>query len=303
MDFILDGSCGLGASALRAWASCKHNKGCASAVSSSSQAPPSESSSSESHQQQQQQQQLQVQLDARPALVVLWNEIAKAIMFASRRFGDYLVPLGSLTNGVLDSTECSMAAVFAQSFIETGSTLHLRFAEEVAYTCFALYRAMPTGLAPALANFASSTNPNAADIKAVDATFRLDQATSMFESLFWLFRATRDTRYRDWAAQIWDSIQGVAYANDGRFAGIADVTVAATALNGYKYIDEMPSRWLGGTLKYLLLIFSEEDVLDLHTWILNCRGHPLPRESTLFSYDDASAKANNKDDKQPKPKS
>lgn len=29
------------------------------------------------------------------------------------------------------------------------------------------------------------------------------------------------------------------------------------------------------TLKYLYLIFSEERVLDLNTWVLNTEAHPL----------------------------
>lgn len=268
MDFILDGSCGLGAAALRSWASCKNLAGCTVPTPAAGGTDQDKEGKAGS-------------FDARPTLIVLWNEIAKAIMGASRRFGEYLVPLGSLTNGVLDISECSMPGVFAQSFIETGNQCHLRFAQEVAESCFALYQKMPTGLAPALSNFASQTDPHAADIKAVDPSFALDQATGMFESLYYLFRATRDPRYRMMGSEIWDSIQNVAQANDDRFAGVEDVTIVPTALEGYKIIDEMPPRFIGGTLKFLLLLFSDESTLDLHSWILNCRGHAMPRESTL----------------------
>lgn len=41
--------------------------------------------------------------------------------------------------------------------------------------------------------------------------------------------------------------------------------------------DRMESFWLGETLKYFYLIFSEPDIVSLDDWVLNTQGHPLKR--------------------------
>ena len=42
------------------------------------------------------------------------------------------------------------------------------------------------------------------------------------------------------------------------------------------FLDEQPSFFLAETLKYLFLIFSDEDVLPLNEWVFNTEAHPLP---------------------------
>lgn len=36
------------------------------------------------------------------------------------------------------------------------------------------------------------------------------------------------------------------------------------------------SYFLAETLKYLYLLFSEEDLIPLERWVFNTEGHPLP---------------------------
>ena len=40
--------------------------------------------------------------------------------------------------------------------------------------------------------------------------------------------------------------------------------------------DSMETFWMSETLKYLWLLFSEDDVLPLDEWVLNTQAHPLP---------------------------
>ena len=43
------------------------------------------------------------------------------------------------------------------------------------------------------------------------------------------------------------------------------------------YRDKMESFFLGETLKYLFLLFSDNhDVINLEKWIINTEAHPLP---------------------------
>ena len=43
----------------------------------------------------------------------------------------------------------------------------------------------------------------------------------------------------------------------------------------------MQTFWLAETLKYLLLLFSDDDALDLTTHVINTEAHPLQ----AFSFD------------------
>ena len=39
--------------------------------------------------------------------------------------------------------------------------------------------------------------------------------------------------------------------------------------------DSMPSFWMAETLKYLYLLFGEDDVLPLDQWVFNTEAHPF----------------------------
>jgi hypothetical protein len=42
------------------------------------------------------------------------------------------------------------------------------------------------------------------------------------------------------------------------------------------------SFWLAETLKYLYLLFSDQDTLRLDQWVLNTEAHPLPVFQPIF---------------------
>jgi mannosyl-oligosaccharide alpha-1,2-mannosidase len=48
--------------------------------------------------------------------------------------------------------------------------------------------------------------------------------------------------------------------------------------------DVQQSFFLAETLKYLFLIFSDDDVMPLDQWVFNTEAHPLPvrKEATVF---------------------
>lgn len=43
------------------------------------------------------------------------------------------------------------------------------------------------------------------------------------------------------------------------------------------------SFWLAETLKYLFLLFSDQDALRLDQWVLNTEAHPLPVFAPTFA--------------------
>ena len=43
-----------------------------------------------------------------------------------------------------------------------------------------------------------------------------------------------------------------------------------------KLTSTLNSYFLAETLKYLYLLFAEEDLVPLHDWVFNTEAHPLP---------------------------
>lgn len=98
------------------------------------------------------------------------------------------------------------------------------------------------------------------------------------ESLFIGFHLSGDQQYREWGWQIFQSFQrhcrvsyddGASYA----FAGIKDVDAEASDV---QQIDRMETFWLAETLKYLYLLFADQDILRMDQWVFNTEAHPLP---------------------------
>ena len=89
------------------------------------------------------------------------------------------------------------------------------------------------------------------------------------ESLFYMWRLTHKQIYRDLGWQIFLSIEKECRANAG-YAGLRDVTVPTPIQD-----DKMQSFFLAETLKYLYLLFSEDDIISLDKYVFNTEAHPL----------------------------
>lgn len=57
----------------------------------------------------------------------------------------------------------------------------------------------------------------------------------------------------------------------GGFSGVKDVYSSSPT-----YDDVQQSFFLAETLKYLYLLFSNDDLLPLDNWVFNTEAHPLP---------------------------
>ncbi len=75
---------------------------------------------------------------------------------------------------------------------------------------------------------------------------------------------------------------------DGGYTSINNVMDTENV--GYR--DKMESFFLGETLKYLFLLFSDDhSVIDLNRWIINTEAHPLPIWSDYYyAYDNSTRK-------------
>lgn len=112
------------------------------------------------------------------------------------------------------------------------------------------------------------------------------------ESLFYMFRLTGDEIYRQYAYNIFRSFMKYTKLNNG-FSSIEDVMIKKGVVT---FRDKMETFFLGETMKYFYLIFSDEaaEKVDLERYVFNTEAHPLPifnpdeklKDKLLFLKDD-----------------
>lgn len=89
------------------------------------------------------------------------------------------------------------------------------------------------------------------------------------ESIFYMWRLTHDPKYRKWGMEIAQAIENYCRVEAG-YSGIDDVTAAQPHLN-----DNQESFFLAETLKYLYLLFADDDLIPLEKYVFNTEAHPL----------------------------
>lgn len=147
--------------------------------------------------------------------------------------------------------------------------------KELTYLCYKMYHNVPTGLAPEIAVFNENPEEN------IDFIIKkLDrhnlQRPETVESLFYLYRLTGDDKYREWGYEIFQNFvkHSKVVGADGSisYTSLEDVTVVPP-----KKRDNMESFWLAETLKYLYLLFDDDNKIPLDKYVFNTEAHPFPR--------------------------
>ena len=171
----------------------------------------------------------------------------------------------------------------------------MALARELTKTCWGMYKVTATGLAPEITwfNIADPPRMESDGVLASSADFsntrshapwRDDftikpqdmhnlQRPETVESLFYMWRITRDEMYREWGWEMFKAFVAYSAADDGAgFTSLHNVNEIPPILR-----DNMESFWLAETLKYFYLLFSEDDVLPLDGVVINTEAHIFPR--------------------------
>ena len=92
------------------------------------------------------------------------------------------------------------------------------------------------------------------------------------ESYFIMWRVTHEDKYREWGWQMIQALDKHCKSKEiGGYSGIRDVW-SQSALK-----DDVQQSWfLAETLKYLYLLFCDDDVISIDKWVFNTEAHPLP---------------------------
>lgn len=150
-----------------------------------------------------------------------------------------------------------------------------KLGEELTYSCYKMYEDVATGLSPEIVVFnTDALKDEDFHIKPLDRHNL--QRPETVESLYYLYKMTGDEKYRKWGYNIFQSF--VKYSKVETKSGMVsysslnDVTSTAPSFR-----DNMESFWLAETLKYLYLLFDDDNIIPLDQYVFNTEAHPFPR--------------------------
>lgn len=143
---------------------------------------------------------------------------------------------------------------------------YLDLAAEITHTCHESYARSGTKLGPEAFRFDSGAEATATRLS--DRYYIL--RPEVIESYMYMWRLTHDPKYREWG---WEAVQALEQhcRVDSGFSGIRDVYTTTVS-----HDNMQQSFFLSETLKYLYLLFSDDDLLPLEDWVFNTEAHPLP---------------------------
>ncbi|XP_068085497.1 mannosyl-oligosaccharide alpha-1,2-mannosidase IA [Anabrus simplex] len=143
---------------------------------------------------------------------------------------------------------------------------YLEIAEAITNTCRESYQRTELKLGPQVFRFSDSVEAKA--IKGFEKNYNL--RPEIIDSYFNLWRITKDKKYRDWGWEIVQALEKECRV-DGGYTGLTNVYG-----NNFSKDDDQQTFLLGGTLKYLYMLYSDDCLLPLDEWVFNTAGHPLP---------------------------
>merc|ERR1719468_281804 len=200
------------------------------------------------------------------AAIDIENEMVKTSVsgltyFAEQKYGrlehkmDHLACFGG-----------GMYGLAAHEERDENSNRWMEIAKGITNTCHESYDRTDTKLGPEAFRFTEAVEARA--MKANERYYILRPET--IESYFIMWRLTHDQKYRDWG---WEAVQALEKhcKSPGGYSGLKNV-YQGNALKD----DVQQSFFLAETLKYLYLLFSDDDLISLDEWVFNTEAHPLP---------------------------
>jgi mannosyl-oligosaccharide alpha-1,2-mannosidase len=136
-------------------------------------------------------------------------------------------------------------------------TEQLHYGAKLTETCYEWYRTSPSGLGGEAVSVIDEK------IEKSDGTYLL--RPELVESIFYMWRITHDPKYRDWGWEIVKSLDKNCKKEFG-YSGFKKLGISN---------NKQESFFLAETLKYLYLLFSEDDVIPLEKYVFNTEAHPI----------------------------
>ncbi|XP_034292103.1 endoplasmic reticulum mannosyl-oligosaccharide 1,2-alpha-mannosidase isoform X1 [Pantherophis guttatus] len=185
--------------------------------------------------------------------------------------------VGELAHGrfsaKMDHLVCFLPGVLALGAHNGLPADHLTLAAELAETCYQMYVQVETGLSPEIVHFNTHPQKDRKDVEIKTADRHNLLRPETVESFFYLYRFTGDKKYQDWGWEILQSFNQYTRVPTGGYTSIDNVQNPSNP----EPRDKMESFFLGETLKYFFLLFSDDvNLINLDHYVFNTEAHPLP---------------------------
>lgn len=235
--------------------------------------------------------------------LVTYTKYARLTILGERPDG-----LGGLLSPKMDHLVCFMPGTIALG-VTGGKTLEetkasrawtakdesdWQLATELMKSCWGMYKATQTGLAPEIAHFEVDDPPSSEVPGKQPSSINFDDETDnrwrddyiikeldahnlqrpeTIESLFYLWRISGNDQYRDWGWAMFSAFMTHTSVPDhAGFTSLKNANILPPLVQ-----DNMESFWLAETLKYFFLLFSPPDLLPLDSIVINTEAHIFPR--------------------------
>jgi len=209
----------------------------------------------------------------------MWDEAIEAVhkrMYVEVKDKGFVFQLNGNSLGKnMEHLTCFSGGMFAMGADKKPE--YLEVGAKIARTCYEMYKLSPMGLSPESASLVN------------DQTGQIAPATTYYilrpeavETFFYMWRLTKDQKYRDWAWEVFQAIEKFCRVETGGYTGLRDVMRSSADQN---QDDLMQTFLLGETFKYLYLIFSDDSVVALDKYVFNTEAHPFPVFKDVKSWD------------------
>ncbi|XP_054427732.1 mannosyl-oligosaccharide 1,2-alpha-mannosidase IC [Pteronotus mesoamericanus] len=159
-----------------------------------------------------------------------------------------------------------MIALGAEDAEEEKRAHYRELAAQITKTCHESYDRSDTKLGPEAFWFNSGREAVSTQLSESYYILRPE----VVESYMYLWRQTHNPVYREWGWEVVTALEKYCRTEAG-FSGIQDVYSSIPS-----HDNKQQTFFLAETLKYLYLLFSEDNTLSLEDWVFNTEAHPLP---------------------------
>jgi mannosyl-oligosaccharide alpha-1,2-mannosidase len=156
----------------------------------------------------------------------------------------------------------ALTAMYVDDLSETEKLEYENLAKNITHTCRQSYVITKTHLGPESFSFYDNQGPVIGDRYYI-------LRPEVIVSYFYLWRMTKNQKYRDWA---WDAAMAIEKhcKAEAGYSGIRDVNTVPAEKD-----DVQQSFFFAETLKYLYLIFSDDNTVPLNEYVFNTEAHPF----------------------------
>ena len=159
----------------------------------------------------------------------------------------------------------ALGAYHKAGYTDEMNAEHLKMGEALGETCYQMFHRQKAGVSPEYVRF------NDAGMQ-IGVDFYILRPETV-ETMMYLWRITKDQKWRDKGWEIYENIVRSTKVESGGVGYSPVLSVGHHPHHDSKGV--MHSFFLAETLKYLYLLFSDDQVIPLDKFVFNTEAHPL----------------------------